>query len=81
MTGIEIYSKQQLYKLDGRSHIEVKGAVFSQQWKIQDFFTVRLSIRNELRQVVVGDARLLSILFDNFPTLLHFPIDMDRGLP
>ncbi|WP_040948957.1 hypothetical protein [Gorillibacterium massiliense] len=58
--------KKQLYKLDGRSRIEVKGAVFSQLWKIQDFFTVRLSLSGELWQVIVGDARLLSIVFDNF---------------
>jgi len=81
MTGIEIYSKKQLYKKNGYSYIETKGAVFSQHWKIQDFFTVRQSIRNELRQVIVGDARLLSILFNNIPTLLNFPIDMDKGLP
>lgn len=76
MTGVEVLSKK---KLDNQM-TEIRGAVFSQLWTIQDYFIVILDGHGKLHKVAVGDARLFFVLIDNIPTLLHFPIDMDKGL-
>ena len=75
MTGIEIYSKAMYVNKKGHIYIQIWGVVYAQEIATRDHFTVILDEANRIRKIYLGDIRLISILFNNIPTLLSFPID------